>query len=189
VKSRLHRELQSGFSLLELLTAVAVLGILATLTVPMAGWFRARSQGLKCAANLKGLGLGVSAYMQDNENRWPQIALSSSETIGKTDDPSQTAGSQKWIAALAPYGIAENTWRCPTVEANIKTHGRPEAIRMKRIDYMPTPFGSEPGSARQWPTHPWFIERSPNHGLGPKILLTSGRVVDMEELLRELPVQ
>jgi prepilin-type N-terminal cleavage/methylation domain-containing protein len=185
----LSKPQQSGFSLLELLTALAVLAILATLTAPLAGWFRARAQGLKCAANLKGLGLGVSAYMQEHDDRWPQIALNASESPGKTDDPKQTASAQKWIAALAPYGITENTWRCPTVEANIKARGRPEAIQMKRIDYAPTQFGPEPGSARQWPTHPWFIERSPNHGSGPKILLTNGRVVDMEELLRELPFQ
>ena len=184
---RLNRT--TGFTLLELVCALAVLAILATLGAPLAGRFRDRAHGLRCSANLKGLGAAAAAYMTDHNVCWPQIAsgTSPSSTAGRQSGESQNAAP--WIAALAPYGVAEKTWRCPTIEAKIATHGKSEALKMKRLDYVPTQFGSQPGSARLWPTHPWFIERSPNHGLGPKILLTNGRVVSMEDLLKELPVQ
>ena len=177
----------AGFTLLELLCALAVLAILVTLAAPLAGRFRTRTQGLQCAANLKGLGVGAAAYLTDHNDIWPQIAsdTSLSPAAGKQSGESQSAA--RWIEALAPYGIAEKTWRCPAIEAKIATHGKSEALKMKRLDYLPTQFGPQPGSARLWPSHPWFIERSPNHGLGPKILLTDGRVVSMEDLLKELP--
>ncbi len=176
-----------GFTLLELLCALAVIAILATLAAPLAGGFRSRSQGLQCAANLKGLGAGVSAYMNEHNNMWPQIVTADSAdslpSSGRKDEI--TAG--KWIAALAPYGVTDTTWRCPTIEGRIKSKGTPEALITKRIDYVPTQFSEDPGSASQWPSHPWFIERAPSHGQGPKLLQANGRVVSMEDLLKELP--
>lgn len=180
-------ERADGFSLLELLCALAVLGILLTLAAPMAGRFRTRAQGLQCAANLKGLGAGVAAYMAEHNDCWPQIVVQKRQNPSPDAESAPTAAARQWIAALSAYGIAEKTWRCPTMDAKIATHGTPAARQLQRLDYLPTPFGPESGSARQWPSHPWFTERSPNHGLGPKLLLTNGRVVSMEDLLKELP--
>ena len=175
-----------GFTLLELLSALAVLGILITLAAPMAGRFRARAQSLQCASNLKGLGAGVGAYLTEHNNCWPQIFAEKTQSPSGGESP-QTATARQWILALSPYGTTEKTWRCPTIEAKIASDGTSIALQRQRIDYVPTPFGPEPGSAHQWPNHPWFTERSPNHGLGPKFLLTNGRVVSMEDLLKELP--
>jgi prepilin-type N-terminal cleavage/methylation domain-containing protein len=176
-----------AFSLLELLCGLAVLSILLTLSAPMAGRFRSRAQSLQCAANLKGLGAGAAAYLAEHENCWPQIVEEKRKDSSPSEVASRAGTARKWIDALAPYGTTEKTWRCPTIEAKISSHGTPAALQMPRLDYAPTPFGPEPGSARQWPSHPWFTERSPNHGLGPKLLLTNGRVLSMEDLLKELP--
>ena len=177
----------SGFTLLELISALSVLAILVTLVAPMAGGFRVRSQGLQCAANLKGLGTGAAAYLTDHNDCWPQITPEKRPDLSEETDSAEDKTAVQWIAALAPYGITEKTWRCPTIESKITVHGKPAALKMKRLDYVPTQFGPQPYSAYQWHNHPWFIERSPNHGLGPKLLLTGGRVVSMEELLREIP--
>jgi prepilin-type N-terminal cleavage/methylation domain-containing protein len=177
-----------GFTLLELMCALVVVGILATLAVPMAGNFRARAQGLQCVNNLKGLGAGAAAYMNEHENRWPQIGRPDSGGQNPLAEQQDDVTATRWIEALAAYGVGEKTWRCPTIEGRVKTNGKAAATQRKRIDYVPTQFDKEPGSAIQWPSHPWFIERTPSHGLGPKLLLADGRVVAMEDLLKELPV-
>ncbi len=185
--NRLNRD--SGFTLLELLCALAVIAILATLSAPLAGNFRTRAQGLQCVTNLKGLGTSVAAYMTDHNDSWPQITRtdSSGSNSATADGQQEETTAGKWIAALSPYGVTEKTWRCPTIEAKIKTNGTTEALKAKRLDYVPTQFDKEPGSARQWPSHPWFIERTPSHGLGPMLLQANGRVVSMQDLLKELP--
>lgn len=178
---------RGGFTLLELLCALAVVAILATLAAPMAGNFRARAQGLQCVNNLKGLGAASLAYMNDHENRWPQVARPEPEGQGAADTQREDVTAVRWIETLAPYGVGEKTWRCPTIEGQIRANGKASATERKRIDYVPTCFNAEPGSAMQWPTHPWFIERNPSHGLGPKLLLADGRVLSMEDLLKQLP--
>lgn len=175
-----------GFTLLELLCVVAVLSILATLCVPLASHFRARTQGLQCVSNLKGLGAGTAAYLNDHNNCWPQIVGANSVGPSPTEGQQEDTAAAQWIGALSPYGITEKTWRCPTIEGKIGVNGTPEALKRKRLDYVPTQFDKEPGAALQWSTHPWFIERTPNHGLGPNLLQASGRVVSMEELLKEI---
>lgn len=187
-KMRCRLRESRGFTLLELLCAIVVVGILATLAVPMAGNFRARSQGLQCVNNLKGLGAGALAFMNDHENRWPQIARPDASAQNSAGDQHDDPVALRWIETLAPYGIGETGWRCPTIEGRVKSNGKADAVKRKRIDYLPTQFDQEPGSAVQWPSHPWFVERTPSHGLGPKLLLADGRVVAMEDLLKELPL-
>lgn len=183
---RLHSK-GFGFTLLELLSALVVISILATLTVPVAGNFRARAQGLQCVNNLKGLGAGAAAYMNDHENRWPQIGHHDPLARTPTGEPQDDMTAARWIEALASYGVGEKTWHCPTIDGKMKTNRKNGATARKRIDYLPTQFDQEQGSATQWLSHPWFIERTPSHGLGPKLLLADGRVVAMEDLLKELP--
>jgi prepilin-type N-terminal cleavage/methylation domain-containing protein len=176
-----------GFTLLEILCALVVVAILATLIVPVVGSYRARAQGLQCVNNLKGLGAASLAYMNDHENRWPQVALADSGGEASVSGQREDVTAVRWIETLAAYGVGEKTWRCPTIEGRMQSNGKAEAVERKRIDYVPTRFDAEPGSAIQWPNHPWFIERTPSHGLGPKLLLADGRVVAMEDLLKELP--
>lgn len=173
-----------GFTLLELLCVLAVLSILLTLSAPLAGYFRARVHGQQCVSNLKGLGVHTAAYLADHDNVWPQT--------GPTDPNAPSTGRQeettatKWILALSPYGATDKVWRCPTIEGKIKAYGTREALTMKRLDYVPTQFGATPGAALQWPDHPWFIERTPNHGRGPYLLQAKGSVVSMEDLLDQI---
>lgn len=184
-----------GFTLIELLCAIVVLAILATLSFPLLGSFKERTRSFSCQSNLKGLGAGSAAYMTDHGNRWPQISAPEASSTGVSSsgsgsDPAgvavATSFASQWIAALAPYGISDKTWRCPSIEAKISSSSGPSGLQAKRLDYVPTSFDSSPGSAYQWPGHPWFIERGPTHGSGPNLLLTNGRVVSMQQLVKEI---
>lgn len=180
------QRMKAGFTILEIATAVVIIGILATLIFPVYTSFRGRSEALQCASNMKGLGLGVQAYMTDHGGRWPQISPPSDATTS-TDGPplapeSQNQSAEQWIAVLGQYGIAEKTWRCPSVEKRIKQLGKPAALEKKRIDYIPTTFEPAPESATKWPKHPWFVERSALHGSGPNVLFADGSMSNLSEL-------
>ena len=59
---------EEGFTLLELLVAVAIIGILAALAVPAYSVYKARANVASTAADLRGFASGFWAYTVDNED-------------------------------------------------------------------------------------------------------------------------
>lgn len=56
----------AGFTLLELLCAIAVLLVLAALFFPLLAHFRKVAQNVRCAGHLRGIGTGLIAYASDH---------------------------------------------------------------------------------------------------------------------------
>ena len=169
--------LKAGFTLLELIASVAVVAILASIAMPMYANFQGKAQRMKCAENIKSLGLGLSSYLEDHR-QWPQIAPSPSDSGTPGDSPE----AAQWIQTLTPYGLGERNWRCPTIESQVRRQGNPVALKAKRIDYTPTAFPADPAAPRQWPRHPWLVERGAPHATGPLVLLADGSLVTFEDI-------
>ena len=176
----------AGFTLLEIASVMVVIGILATLSVPMYSSIRGMVEAKQCEANLKGLGIGMNAYLADH-GTWPQIPpdlrQAQGSAVGTTKEAQANSPAGKWIAALAGYGIPEKTWHCPSITRQIALGTNPEATKYKRLDYIPTNFSAQ-DNPRLWPTHPWFIERGSAHGRGPNLLLTDGTVTNVDQLFQ-----
>jgi prepilin-type N-terminal cleavage/methylation domain-containing protein len=58
-----------GFSLVELLVVIAVIGLLLSILVPALGRARGQADVITCKARLRQLGLGALMYAEDNEAR------------------------------------------------------------------------------------------------------------------------
>ena len=69
-----HTELPlRGFTLLELLIAIGVTGLLATLLVSAIGKTKGRVRAVQCGAQLKSIGLLVAIYAEENRGRLPEF--------------------------------------------------------------------------------------------------------------------
>jgi prepilin-type N-terminal cleavage/methylation domain-containing protein/prepilin-type processing-associated H-X9-DG protein len=60
-----------GFTLLELLVVIAVVGVLAALMLPALSAAKERGRQVQCAGNLKQIALATLLYAQDHEDTFP----------------------------------------------------------------------------------------------------------------------
>jgi len=86
---RAMRHGQPGFSLLEMLAAVAILGLLLALVFPMASRSMKSAKAAQSLANLKEIGSVLNIYAGDNNGVYPYVW-----------DYSTT---NSWIATIWPY--------------------------------------------------------------------------------------
>lgn len=174
LESSVRRRFSEGFSLLEILIVIVIIGILVTLTFPFVSEMRARAQRVQCMANLRSLYTATELYIQQNGS-WPQIA---------TDSDDETEYANAWIAALKPFGPTQQTWICPTVQNLI---GNPDLSNPAnvRLDYVATTFDDKPITPHLWPRQPWFAEIGDVHGNGNLIIFTDGSISDLNTVAKK----
>lgn len=169
---RTARRTRGGFTLLELVTCILIIAILSVMVMPIVATVRGRLDRTRCSGNLRNLHVAVALYVQEKRS-WPQLV-----TKGTSGTP-QTA--DRWIDALRPYGLDQQTWICPTIQRLM--HG-PDLTKEEnhRIDYVPTPFDANPTTPFKWSTQPWFIEKANMHGNGNLVIFPDGHIESLYEI-------
>ena len=101
-----------GFTVIELLVTITIVGVLAAILFPV--FSRAREQGRKttCASQLKQLGVAVRLYVDD----WKRLPIIAAQ-------PSVTPHKPRLTAALAHYSKSDAIYRCPTDSAYYLAQG------------------------------------------------------------------
>lgn len=93
-----HSRSSAGFSLIELLTVIAILGILAAIIIPTVGKARETAQRAVDANNLRELGKAALIYAADNRDALPNPQQTSRQVSGSNERYWQ------WFGQLARYG-------------------------------------------------------------------------------------
>ncbi len=68
-----RQEGASGFTLVELLVVVAIIGVLAGLLLPVLGGAKTRARNVQCLGNLRQLGILARLHAEDHRGRLPQL--------------------------------------------------------------------------------------------------------------------
>ncbi len=133
-RSNLFRRVGHGFTLLEALVGVAIVGALTVFLAGAAGRGVMAANRAKCAANLRQIGMAITMYTADHAGFLPPTTHSS--------------GSQwesAWIYALAPYLENMNAVRiCPADPqraARLKGGGTSYILNNIVCDPQYGPFG------------------------------------------------
>ena len=169
---------ERGFTLMELMTVIFIIGLLVVMLIPAFASVRFRAEKVSCLNNLKGLYVAANARMQD-QGSWPQIPPKPGRN---------PIYANAWISAFAPYGIAPINWVCPGIQRSMggPNLGDPKS---SRVDYIGTSFDAEARSPFKWLRHPWFIENADMHGDGNFVLFASGEISTLGEIRRDTRAQ
>ncbi len=83
---------QTAFTLIELLTVIAIIGILAAILIPVVGSVRESARASVCQSNLRQWHAAWMMYANDNDGRVPraQQRMPNGHNLG-------------WVEALSPY--------------------------------------------------------------------------------------
>lgn len=119
--TRIVRPGAAGFTLVELLTVIVIIGVLSALTVVGIGKVRANARQSGCLSNLRQIGVAWQLYLGDNNGRFPEFATYQMYYWGGG------AGTWKGPAPetrpLYPYLPDVQVFRCPADVEDEKGRG------------------------------------------------------------------
>lgn len=118
-----------AFALVELLTVMAVIGVLASLLPPALSAAKARARDTKCVSNFRQFSLALQIYTQDHRDRLPPNADGQDDRLGAKwvegwlglPGPDCTNILYLRQSLLAPYlGRETSVWQCPEASQPVR---------------------------------------------------------------------
>jgi type II secretory pathway pseudopilin PulG len=85
-----------AFSLGELLVCVALIGVLTAFGIMYLPTILEKARAAKCMSNLRGIGMALNSYLNDNDQRMPRISDGDCEAV------------------LEPYAGGKSIFLCPS---------------------------------------------------------------------------
>ena len=92
----MNRSCISAFTLIELLTVIAVIGILGAILIPVIGNVREKADEATCLNNLRQMGTAIGLYQSDHQGAFPAAV----ERWGSDSGPGL------WFTQFADYGLS-----------------------------------------------------------------------------------
>ena len=101
---------RTGFTLVEILVVIAIIGVLAALLFGVYSRVREKGRSASCQSNLRQIALAMQQYVGDNDGVFPPIFV----TVDK-DTPNSK--SYDWDELINPYIKSRAIFYCPTNKA------------------------------------------------------------------------
>ena len=96
---------RAGYTLVEMLVAIAIVGILASLLLTTLAHAKMRARQTICMSNMKQLGVAFISYSHDH---------------GETVPYEKKGGNSGWVGFMKSYGVTDEVLHCPMCEKTNK---------------------------------------------------------------------
>ncbi len=163
-----HAAHRRAFTLIELLTVIAIIGILAAILIPVIGKVRQTARAATCASNMRQFAVGFSLFAEDHKGRMVYNTREPSRVNG----PFSTSGTLRhnpdhWATHIRPYVTKQqaragerppDVMSCPSNPAVIEAGTNAHISHFARTNHLaltPPPPNTAPTRA----TAPLFPSR------------------------------
>lgn len=115
VKPKCHKN--CGFTLLELLVVITIIGILAALLLPALSMTKSYARSVSCKNHLHQMGLALQMYVHDSQGKYPHYLGPAGPSYGDAPGKGNRAtGLVYWSSKLFPYyplNWTNSAFQCP----------------------------------------------------------------------------
>lgn len=109
---------RKGFTLIELLVVIAIIALLLSILLPALNKVKEKAREVVCKAHLKGVGLAIILYLEDNEGRaynsQPANRFFWEDTAGQELDPDDS--DAYWGIAYKDYAETPKVFGCASFQ-------------------------------------------------------------------------
>lgn len=102
------RRVSGGFTLVEMLVVVAIIVILAAISVPVFETAIKRAERTSCLSNMHNLGTAANLYADDYDDKYPPARIA---------PPKTSIAAACWDVTLYDYFVNEEMLLCPSDQA------------------------------------------------------------------------
>ncbi|EIQ02133.1 prepilin-type N-terminal cleavage/methylation domain-containing protein [Opitutaceae bacterium TAV1] len=128
-----HTTRRHAFTLIELLTVIAIIGILAAIIIPVVGRVRASARAAQCLSNMRQTGAAAQLWSADNKGFIIPAYDATSEVA--------TTSLLSWMGMLAPYA----GWQKPDPgDTKFLNYDAIPDVFKCALSPKPTPAGEKP---------------------------------------------
>jgi prepilin-type processing-associated H-X9-DG protein/prepilin-type N-terminal cleavage/methylation domain-containing protein len=152
----------AAFTLIELLTVISIISILAALLFPAISSVRQGGYQCQCVSNLRQIGGAFNSYASDNKGQLPLLD-DGNGILWDMALAGWNAGTRQYLPPAPGKSCGSGVWTCPAAQSVAATYGGYGVAEGPLFEYSTSTntitgnYGSAHLQEVKYPSHTWLV--------------------------------